>query len=102
MDPDWSERHREFHLSMYAACSSPLLLAMAEDLFDASERYRQFSARHRRVLRRKNAEHQRLMAAVVARDRDKALGLLRQHVSSTERNVVEAMAFADPASGRAA
>lgn len=91
LDPDWSGRHREFHLSLYAACGSPLLLSMAEDLFDAAERYRQFSARHRDVPRRKNAEHQRLMAAAIARDREKAIGLLRQHVSGTERNVVRAL-----------
>ncbi|MES2183789.1 MAG: FCD domain-containing protein [Pseudomonadota bacterium] len=91
LDEAWSGRHRDFHLAIYAACRSPLLRDMVNVLFDNAERYRQFSARHRQVLRKKHAEHQRLMAAVLARDEDKALGLLRQHISATERNVVECL-----------
>jgi GntR family carbon starvation induced transcriptional regulator len=91
LDEAWSGRHRDFHLAIYAGCGSLLLREMVNVLFDNAERYRQFSALHRQVLRKKNAEHQRLMAAVLARDEDKALGLLRQHISATERNVVECL-----------
>ena len=91
LDESWSGRHREFHLALYGGGTSPMLNNLVGVLFDNAERYRQFSARHRKVKRSKNAEHQQLMNAVLQRDADAALGLLRQHISGTERNVVEAL-----------
>lgn len=91
LDEDWSARHREFHLATYAGARSPLLQAMVADLFDAAERYRRYSARHRNAPRHKHAEHQDLLAAVLARRRKEALALLAQHISSTEQNVAGAL-----------
>lgn len=91
LDDDWSARHREFHLATYAGARSPLLQAMVADLFDAAERYRRYSARHRKAPRHKHAEHQDLLAAVLARRCNEALGLLAQHISSTEQNVAAAL-----------
>lgn len=87
LDEDWSARHRAFHLSLYAACTSPLLLEMVDVLFDNAERYRRWTAQHRVTPRRKNEEHQRLLGAVLARDADKAAELLRHHIGHTERLV---------------
>lgn len=91
LNDDWSLRHRAFHLSLYAACRSPLLLGLVESLFDNAERYRRWSAQHRQTPRRKHTEHQRLLAAALARDADTALGLLRQHISSTEKHVAASL-----------
>jgi DNA-binding GntR family transcriptional regulator len=91
LNDDWSARHRAFHLSLYAACSSPLLLGLVDVLFDQAERYRRWSALHRQAPRRKHAEHQRLLAAALARDADKAVALLHQHIGSTERHVAAAL-----------
>lgn len=91
LDDDWSARHREFHLATYAGARSPLLQAMVADLFDAAERYRRYSARHRKAPRHKHSEHQDLLAAVLARRRKEALALLAQHISSTEQNVAAAL-----------
>jgi DNA-binding GntR family transcriptional regulator len=63
---------------------------MVSELFDAAERYRRFSASHRKTKRNKNAEHQHLMRATLSRDKKLALNLLRQHISSTERHVTAA------------
>ncbi len=95
LDDKWSERHRGFHLTIYAGCSSPLLKAMVESLFDQAERYRRFSARFRKAKRAKGAEHQRIVDAVVARDLDKATGLVQNHIRSTERNVTESLLAMD-------
>lgn len=95
LDDDWSARHRRFHLSLYAACSSPMLLELADVLFDNAERYRRWSARHRQAPRHKNDEHQRLMAAVLARDVERAVKLLRTHIGRTEKLVVAALQGAD-------
>lgn len=87
LDDDWSARHRAYHLSLVAACTSPLLLNLVDVLFDNAERYRRWTAQHRSGPRRKHSEHQGLLAAALARDADKATGLLRQHISTTERQV---------------
>lgn len=91
LDNDWSDRHRAFHLALYAGCRSPMLGQMVIELFDAAERYRRFSAMHRVVDRHKHAEHQQLMSSVLARDIDTALELFRQHIRGTERLVTQAL-----------
>lgn len=91
LDDDWSARHRAFHLSLYAACSSPLLLDLADVLYDNAERYRRWAARHRQAPRRKHDEHQQLLTAVVARDADKAVALLRTHLGRTAELVASAL-----------
>lgn len=91
LDEDWSQRHRHFHLSLYAACTSPLLLDLADVLFDNAERYRRWAARYRQAPRRGHTEHQQLLAAVLARDADKAVTLLRTHITRTEQLVAAAL-----------
>ena len=98
LDDDWSARHRDFHISLYAACTSPLLLNLVGVLFDNAERYRRWSAQHRQTPRRKHAEHKRLLNTVLSRDAAAAVELLRQHISATERLVIASLA-AMPATG---
>ena len=88
---DWSARHRQFHLSIYAACSSPLLIDLTDVLFDNAGRYRRWAARHRQSPRRKHDEHQPLLAAVTARHTDKAVALLRTHIARTAQLVAAAL-----------
>jgi DNA-binding GntR family transcriptional regulator len=92
LDDDWSQRHRAFHMALYSGAKSELLKAMVSDLFDAAERYRRYSASHRTARRNKNDEHQELMRVTLSRNKEKALELLRQHISSTERNVTAFLA----------
>lgn len=91
LDDDWAARHRAFHLGLYAACTSPLLKALTDLLFDQAERYRRWAARHRTSPRHKHDEHQTLLAAVVARDTAQAVALLQQHIAGTERYVAAAL-----------
>lgn len=95
LDDDWSQRHRAFHLAMYAGSSSPLLRQMVEPLFDQAERYRRFSARHRKLPRAKHAEHRHLLDAVLARDVARADELFVRHVTATERSVTAALLSMD-------
>lgn len=87
LNDDWSARHRAFHLSLYGACTSPMLMDLVDVLFDKAERYRRWSAQHRQQPRNKIEEHQALVAAVLARKSDKAVDLLRKHIARTERLV---------------
>jgi GntR family carbon starvation induced transcriptional regulator len=95
LDDDWSERHRAFHMAIYSGASSSLLRSMVGNLFDAAERYRRFSASHRKFRRNKNDEHQELMRVILSRDKKKAVELLKQHISSTQRNVTAAFQLAN-------
>jgi GntR family transcriptional regulator, carbon starvation induced regulator len=92
LDDDWSARHRQFHLSMYAACSSPLLVELADVLFDNAERYRRWTARFRQSPRGKHDEHQLLLTAVLARDGERATALLRRHIERTAELVAAVLA----------
>lgn len=92
LDDEWSERHKAFHFALFSACPSALLLSMIDSLFDRAERYRRFSALHRQTERHKNNEHQSLLKCALARDKDKAVALLREHIGHTEANISAAVA----------
>ena len=91
LDDNWSELHRAYHLALVAACPSERQLAWSASLFDQAERYRRFSARHRKAARRKSNEHRKLMEAALRRDADTACALLQEHILSTQRNVEAAL-----------
>jgi DNA-binding GntR family transcriptional regulator len=93
LDDAWVTTHKAFHLALLGACESPRLLHWCATLFDQAERYRQFSARHRKSSRRKTAEHKRLMDAVIGRDIPTARRLLEDHITSTHHNVLTALNF---------
>lgn len=87
LDDTWSELHRDFHLSLLAACPSERQRRWGESLFDQAERYRRFSGRFRKTAKRKTNEHRRIMDAALRRDVDTACALLEEHMRSTLRNV---------------
>lgn len=75
----WEERHREFHLTLLAACEMPLLLNMCGSLHDHFDRYRRVflaSSPESRV----PTEHQRIAEAAIGGRTDEACELLRQHI----------------------
>jgi GntR family transcriptional regulator, carbon starvation induced regulator len=87
----WESRHRVFHFALVSACGSPWRLRFWRSLYDHSERYRKIRLlRHKEPLARVravNAEHQRIMEAVLARDERKATRLMDAHLLATERAV---------------
>lgn len=91
LDDAWVAAHKDFHLSLLSACGSARLLQWCATLFDQAERYRQFSARHRKTHRHKSREHKRIMDAVLKRDVPTARQLLIEHMSSTQHNVLVAL-----------
>ena len=95
LNADWSVRHKDFHMALLSASSSPKLLGLCSGLFDQAERYRHLSMRYRKEPRHKSAEHRRIMDAVIGRDKAAALALLREHTSRTAENVEAAMNRAD-------
>jgi DNA-binding GntR family transcriptional regulator len=87
LDEEWSALHRDFHAALVAACPSQRQLTWSASLFDQAERYRRFSARFRKTLRRKSNEHRKLMDATLRRDAETACVLLSDHIRGTLRNV---------------
>lgn len=75
----WEDRHREFHLTLVAACEMPLLLNMCGMLHDHFNRYRRvFLAMSPDS--RVPTEHQRIAEAAIDGRADDACQLLRQHI----------------------
>jgi GntR family transcriptional regulator, carbon starvation induced regulator len=95
---EWTERHKEFHAALIAAAGSPRLLAICSGLFDESERYRRFSAAttNRTLVRDTSAEHRRLMDSALARDGERAVTLLRKHISLTAKRTFELLQARHP------
>ena len=88
--PEWEAAHRAFHNALLAACRSPRVRTMCEQLFDSAARYRSLSrvapARSGRA-----EQHQTIMEATLARDADKASRLLREHFADTAAYCREAL-----------
>ena len=93
LDAEWSQRHRDFHMTLIAACPSERQLLWSMSLFDQAERYRHFAARNRTVSKKKDEEHRALMKAVLRRDSETASAMLSEHIRSTQANVMAAFAL---------
>ncbi|MFG1988931.1 GntR family transcriptional regulator [Actinoplanes sp. NPDC048988] len=82
-DPDgWSEAHRLFHRTLLEACGNDVLMGTFDRLWTDSELARRWSA-VKGPARDAAAEHLALEEAVLAREADRAAGLLRHHVTRT-------------------
>lgn len=90
LSPEESEvieaSHHEFHSALIAACNSPRLIALAEELYAETERYRRpalASANGRNPPRDLVAEHREIMVAALNRDAPLACDLLAAHYRRT-------------------
>lgn len=82
---EWMRAHSAFHAALAAACTSPLLKQLRQQLFDAAELYRHWSAYLVRPAQRRNLakEHQALLDAALAHDADEGVRLIVEHVRRT-------------------
>lgn len=80
---DWAEAHAAFHAALVGGCNSAWLLRLHGQLYDQSERYRRLSVSVAPRRRDIGNEHQKILDAVLARDADKAVELLSQHLQVT-------------------
>jgi len=84
---DWERLHSSFHGALVAACPSPWLHHVRAMLEDQSVRYRRLRLRADApgaIKRDVVDEHRRIMEAVLARDADMAVALMRAHLHRTE------------------
>ena len=91
----WESRHRDFHRTLVSACRSECLLHLHGLLSDQFDRYRRLSAKSRLPNAPRSLIHQRILDAVLARNADLAVKLLRDHIDEATRLIVAGLSSAD-------
>lgn len=82
-DPEWELLHRAFHHTLLSGCGSPLALQFCGELYDKAYRYRQIALSGSNGQRDHHKEHEKIVAAVIARDGVAACSLLEEHYRLT-------------------
>ena len=94
---EWAAAHADFHGALVDGCGSPTLRQIRRSLYVAAELYRRWSlpaeVAHLNTRPRRDvpAEHRALMEATLARDADRAVALLVEHIRYTTRILLESM-----------
>ena len=97
-DPDrlsdeWVAEHAEFHRALLDGCTNRRLKEIASSLRDTAELYRRWSLPLGSGIERDvAAEHEALLSAVLARDADRAVDALTNHISLTSRILLDTFA----------
>lgn len=89
LNAEWSVRHAAFHTALCTGFSNRWLTETRETLYLQSERYRRLSVPRESTVRNVNAEHRAIADAALARDDETALRLLKAHLQTTLRLIVE-------------
>jgi len=84
----WEQRHREYHEALLRSCDSPILLGFCGQLHAQFARYRKLFLSANPFDRQVPIEHRRLTEAALARDADKACGIMETHIKRTGRNIL--------------
>lgn len=79
----YAEKHRAFHDTLVAPCTSDWMKRFRATLHHHSERYRLLAATHNDAARDIDGEHRALMEAALARESDLAAELIAAHVHET-------------------
>lgn len=87
--------HTKFHEAVVAACGSPYLLKMREFLYFQHERYRWLSMPLAKVERNLHAEHTSIADAALARDADRAVQMMTDHLQRTAHIILSSSGDAD-------
>lgn len=85
----WESAHDEFHNALIGACGSTWMLNFCQRTSDAAARYRAVSRAAVAGQRGDEEEHAAIFEAAIARDEDKAAGLMTSHLRRTRDLVVK-------------
>lgn len=93
---EWIAYNRSFHGYLATHCGNSRLARMAKDVIDQFDRltYVSVTSRDELKLADFNAEHGCIIDAIQRRDRRQALALIRDHVESSRRRVLDALGSA--------
>jgi DNA-binding GntR family transcriptional regulator len=87
----WVKEHRDFHVALVAACGSPELLSIRDNLFAQTERYVALSITAKTTPRNDTIEHEQIMRAAIARNVGRSTQLLTEHIQSTRNRVAKSL-----------
>lgn len=82
-DEEWENVHRQFHQALIGGCDMPMLMQFSNMLHDQTDRYRRLYLKDRPPKRNVAREHTDILAAVLARDADRACARLLEHTRQT-------------------
>jgi len=85
---DWERLHREYHAAMMSACGSSILLGYCAQLHEKTLRYRNLAAVMEYRERHELEEHRAIQEAVLKRDADLAVKLMKAHFMVTEEIIL--------------
>jgi DNA-binding GntR family transcriptional regulator len=93
----WVAAHAEFHEALLNGCANQRLKSMATALRDSAELYRTWSLPlgHESSARDVAAEHSHILEAAVARDTERAVELLLDHIERTTTTLLDVPAEGD-------
>src|SRR5664279_3546670 len=81
--------HDAYHFTLYAASGSEWLVRLIRPTWDNSERYRELSVQSAGIIRERQLEHERILAACAAGDGEIAAAELRRHLTVTANLVAQ-------------
>lgn len=88
----WLLLNYEFHCSLIAACNSPCLLKIREDIYQLFDRYCHLSVLiNEDNLLLNHDHHCEIATAVISRDKSKACRLTTLHLENSLNQVIEAL-----------
>lgn len=87
MNEAWSDLHDRLHEELASGMTNRWLADTRRALFRQSERFRRLSVPMERSTRNVDDEHRSIVAATLARDTERAVELMRQHLQVTYRIV---------------
>jgi GntR family carbon starvation induced transcriptional regulator len=86
----WLLLNYEFHFAMVSSCNSPCLLKIREDLYQQLDRFCFLSAlSSKEPLSVNHQEHVKMAQAVIGRNKNMALTLMKQHMEKAKHLVIE-------------
>lgn len=89
IDPEWEQRHAAFHDALTGACPNEVMLQIRAMLYQRADRYRRLSVRYLKAPRDDRAEHEALFKATLARNTELAEALLKEHIHTTSRILLD-------------
>ena len=85
---EWEQRHRAYHLALLSACGSSILIGYCAQLHEKTLRYRNLAAVMEWRERHELEEHKAIQEAVLNRDADLTVKLVKAHFEITEEIVL--------------
>lgn len=86
---DKKKLHLEFHQTILSGCGSSILTKFCLSLYEHTQRYRNLAINQKCREGHRESDHQAICDAILERDADKAIELLRSHYQTTQDFIIK-------------